>query len=125
MTPIDYNYRGELSEEEIKKLPLELKVCYMICPWNKSFNPKNIEEWAYYLGWHAFYRKGDETVADACKKAKIYAYKKLEFIRDFILIPFDLENFEPLNEEEKKAYREGLDQLFMPTGKNVFNFNRK
>ena len=30
MSPIDYNNRGELSEEEIRKLPLELKVCYMI-----------------------------------------------------------------------------------------------
>ena len=75
----------------------------MICPWNKSFNPKNIEEWANYLGWGAFYRKEDETVADACEKAKRYAYNKLNFIRDYILIPFDLENFEPISEEEKKG----------------------
>lgn len=103
MSPIDYNNRGELSEEEIKKLPLELKVCYMICPWNKGFNPKNIEEWANYLGWYAFCREDDETDEDVCRRARKFAYEKLNFIRDYILIPFDLENFEPLNEEEKKA----------------------
>lgn len=68
-----------------------------------------------------FYRKDKETVVSACKRAKKYAYEKLNFIRDYILIPFDLENFEPINEEEKKAYHEELNKLFKPTDKNLFS----
>ena len=42
---MDAKYRN-LTTEEIRALSLELKICYYLCGWNKSFNPKNFDEWA-------------------------------------------------------------------------------
>lgn len=73
----------KLTEEEIKLLPFELKICYMITPWNISFNPLSISEWVENLGmWHYMEEYNDEK--DALKNAIIDVTNKCEFIAKYI-----------------------------------------
>jgi len=44
------NYRS-LTKEEIKALPLDLRICYFLQPWNISASIHSVEEWIDSFLW--------------------------------------------------------------------------
>jgi hypothetical protein len=77
-------FKGDLSRDEIKMLPFELKVCWMHQSWNKRFAPRSVKEWANGMGWLAFKEipYGEETYD--IKKAKDDALKTVNNTIDYI-----------------------------------------
>ena len=76
--------RRDLTEEEIKTFPLELKVCYMIIRWNNGFKPNSTDEWAEGIGWLKF-KNNEIDITTAIGLAKKEALDKIEFIKKFII----------------------------------------
>lgn len=99
------NFQGRLSIHEIKKLPLDLKVCYMIQPWEKDIVPGDINEWAKLIGWKHFvpsnYSVSEETYADWIENAKKEAQRMLAFVSQFIITPISMRDFEKMNDLDK------------------------
>ena len=42
------------DDSTIDDLPIELRVCYHIQPWNNTFVPESVENWADVIGWVCF-----------------------------------------------------------------------
>jgi len=81
---IDESYRN-LTEEEIKLLPLELKVCFYLCGWNKSVKIKSPEDWIETF--HYLYDNREEysTEKDHSKEFMKEEYNRLyNFIDKYI-----------------------------------------
>lgn len=84
-------FKGNLSVDEVKMLPFELKVCWFFQDWNKSFAPRSIEEWAKGIGFLAFkhYEYGEDdydmnkSVSEAIKTVK----STISYIRDYMMNP--------------------------------------
>ena len=79
-----YREQVKLSDEEISKLSLELKICYLVVPWNSLFKIETVEEWAEQVGvvWLV-----PEVGIDKAKEAAIeYIDHILEFYKRYILI---------------------------------------
>ena len=82
---------------EIDNLPLDIRCCYFIQPWNTSFSPTSIKEWAETLGWVIFLKIDTENMLKpllrekATEKAVSEAYRLKDFItREFLLIAENL-----------------------------------
>lgn len=41
----------ELTDEQVKAMPVWKRVCFELMPWNSNFDPESIEEWAEHLGY--------------------------------------------------------------------------
>lgn len=71
-----------LSDKEIKKLPLELKVCYLLMEWGKDFQPAGVQQWAYGIGYLAF---DGEDAEERAKNAMKEVRRVLFFLYDYVL----------------------------------------
>ena len=82
----------ELTDEEVKNLLLELKVCYMLCPWNTRAEITSMETWALEVGWlkdniedcEEIY--DDEAYIKMAESALEDAENTLEYVKRFILL---------------------------------------
>jgi hypothetical protein len=70
----------DYTKEEIKNFPLDLRICFHILGWNKSFKPKDAKEWANDFAYF-IYRKNEY---DDNEKLKIEAYEEYEKLYSFI-----------------------------------------
>lgn len=76
-----------LNNNEIKALPFEMQVCYMLQGWNKIIEPKTPKEWAEEVGFFNYKQRGvsnKDTIA--INKALDDAQYHIDFIRKYILI---------------------------------------
>jgi hypothetical protein len=68
----DAGLKDTPSDEDIDICDPKIRACFHIQPWNKTFHPLTIEEWAKQLGWIVFRNKGtqEEAVQIAIEEAK-------------------------------------------------------
>ncbi len=69
----------DLTPEEIRALPLDLRCCFYIMPWNKGFSPKTIREWAIEHGGPLLFPEEDNLVL-AADFAEKEARRLFEFV---------------------------------------------
>jgi hypothetical protein len=110
-----------LTSEEVRALPFELKVCYSIQGWNHGFFPRSVEEWANGMGWLAFKDfsgYSEETISDWRQKAFNRAEYMINYIRDVIMIPWDLDTMgiQSLTEVGQTDYIKELNKRYVPLG---------
>jgi hypothetical protein len=73
------NNTGELTQEEIRTLPIDLKVCFYLIGWNHDFNPKTVDDWI-----DCFYTYfGDENCSD--NKSMAIAREEFNRLYQFII----------------------------------------
>lgn len=74
-----------LNEEEIQSLSLEMRVCYMLQPWNNVVELETPEEWAREVGFFN-YKKGAVSNNDpvAINKAIDDVNYHIGFVKRFI-----------------------------------------
>jgi hypothetical protein len=70
----------ELTKEEYNNLPLELKICFYLTPWNIHANINSVDDWARAFG--DWYYAGYET--DAINKIKKEYQLLYEFIKELL-----------------------------------------
>ena len=44
----------DLTELEVEALPLEMRCCWFVCPWNVSMIGTTVQEWAEQVGYMAY-----------------------------------------------------------------------
>jgi len=80
----------ELTDEEIKNLPLDLKICFMLCPWNTRAEITSMETWALEVGWlkddDCEETYDDEAYIEMVEYALKEAENTLEYVKRFILL---------------------------------------
>jgi hypothetical protein len=104
-------FRGSLSQDEVKMLPLELKVCWMYQDWNKGFVPRSIDEWARGIGFLAFKEYEiytddydmNKSVTNAINTVK----STISFIKNNIMFPIITEEESDYIKELKKRFDDG------------------
>lgn len=74
--------------DDIRKLPLELQVCYFLQPWS-GVAPSSIQDWAEKYGWvHAFADVKHTDAADdrqaAVERAVYNALRVVAFVREVV-----------------------------------------
>lgn len=75
-----------LNDDEIKSLPFEMQICYMLQGWNENIEPKTPKEWAEEVGFFNHKEKGvSNTDPIAIKKALNEAEYHINFVRKYIL----------------------------------------
>lgn len=115
-TPL--NKEEMLTDAEIKALPLDLKVCFMIRSWDKTCMPRSLPEWANIVGWTAFSHESrhfDLHVDHWRHIALKEAQNKLNYIREVIMIPMDLETLGyETDPEGQTEYIQELTKRFIP-----------
>jgi len=101
--------RENLTQAEILHLPLELKVCFSIQPWNKGLKPLSIEEWAYEIGFSAMSNEdivgNERTHEERVKEAIEYATVQVQFINSII---------NSTSKEERSEYSQDIWDNFKP-----------
>jgi len=79
----------DLTVEDVLKLSLELKVCFMIVGWNLSSPIVDVNTWAREVGYHNFYEDGACAYEKAVKDAIEEANKTIAYVKRFILMRDD------------------------------------
>jgi hypothetical protein len=124
----DYSkhFKGDLTPDEIRQLPLELKACFMIQPWDKKFAPRSIEEWANGLGWLAFREKNfltsERCITDWRQDAINVARKYFEFINEHVVISLSSSDFEKLVKDfdsEQSEYTKAINREYAKAKKET------
>lgn len=78
-----------MSDEEVDKLPLDLRCCWHIQPWRNDYTPASIADWAAKVGWVVF--RYDQEInrfnsGDAVTLAVSEAYRLKDFLTRELLV---------------------------------------
>lgn len=73
-------YRS-LTEEETKRLSLELRVCYFLFPWNICAKIDSVDKWVETF--HCFYDDDDKDDAAWRERAKVQMRKEFDNLCKF------------------------------------------
>lgn len=75
-----------LNDDEIKNLPFEMQVCYMLQSWNNNIDPKTPKEWAEVIGFFNYKKQGASNKdPSGINKALNDALYHIDYIKRFIL----------------------------------------
>ena len=72
-----------LTEDEIRDLPFELKICFYLAPWNTAASGKitSVDKWSGVMG-AGFCCEGEE-IEDGCNRAKKKAWELINFLKKY------------------------------------------
>jgi hypothetical protein len=62
----NYDY----TKEEVKRFPLDLRICFHLAGWNKAFKPKDAKDWADNFAY--VFLRNDEYDEDEQLKAQAF-----------------------------------------------------
>lgn len=86
----------DLTAEQVAALPLELRCCFYLMPWNNAAEFRTVKEWADELGWYAFRA---EDAGDASQRAQQEANRLIAFVSGQVLFSLNTVRLEAAERE--------------------------
>lgn len=86
--------KRQLTKEEIHRLPVDMRVCYLYAPWEDVDRPpSSVEEWARTYGAKKkeeesdFYGSGDDLMGREVfvERAKHYVDNQVRYLKDYFI----------------------------------------